>query len=269
MKEILVHVDAGQRSRTRIEVAIKLAKRFGSRLTGLFAQVESHRPSAVARLPSDGLVRAAAEAADLFNSLIETSGLASRWWKLPHGEPGHVASETVFCSRYFDLVVMGQIDPKATEVPEDLVEQVVLNCGRPVLVVPYSGQFSHHCERVAVAWNASREATRAVHDALPLLAHAKAVTVISLRNPQSDGDAAVANLPPVDILEHLAEYGIAVAGERLSGEDIGKMDMLLSRVCDIGADLLVMGGHGPSSMLRSSGTRYVLKHMTLPVLMSC
>jgi nucleotide-binding universal stress UspA family protein len=268
MKEILVHVDAGQRARARIEVAIKLAKRFGSRLTGLFAQVESHRPSAVARMPSEGLKRAAAEAADLFGSLTETSGLATRWWTLPHGEPGHVISETVFCSRYFDLVVMGQMEPKATEVPDDLVEQVVLNCGRPVLVVPFAGQFGHACERIAIAWNASREATRAVHDALPLLANAKAVTVISLRNQHAGDEAAVANLPPVDILEHLAEYGIAVSGERLSGEDIGKMDMLLSRVCDIGADLLVMGGHGPSSMLRSSGTRYVLKHMTLPVLIS-
>ncbi|MGE5505248.1 MAG: universal stress protein [Actinomycetota bacterium] len=270
MREILVHVDGGARSRVRIEVAMRLAKRFGSRLTGLFAQVESHRPSAIARMPSDNLKRAEAEAAELFTDLVETSGLATRWWRLAHGEPGHVSSETVFCGRYFDLVVMGQPDPKGTEVPDDLVEEVVLNSGRPVLVVPHVGPVPTLGERIAVAWNASREASRAVHDAIPMLQAAKSVTVISLRG-QDTADATVqVGLPPVDILGHLGEYGIAVAGERLAGEDIGKMDLLLSRVCDLGADLLVMGGHGHygMSLLRGSGTRYLLKHMTLPVLLS-
>lgn len=266
MKDILVHVDASERARMRVEVAVDLARRFGARLTGLFAQADSHRPSAVARLASDSLKKAQAEGELLFNSA--TKGVETRWWTLPHGEPGFVAAEVMFCSRYFDLVVLGQNDPKDTTTPDDMVEQTVLNCGRPVLVVPNVGSFTSVANRVVVAWNAGREATRAVHDALPLLASAKAVSVLSMRAHDDTGVAQA--MPPVNIIDHLAKLGIAAEGEFLPDEEIGKMDMLLSRSFDLGGDLLVMGAHGQYglSRLRGSGTRYVLKHMTLPVLMS-
>ncbi len=57
--------------------------------------------------------------------------------------------------------------------PADLSDRFVLAVGAPVLVVPYSGKFPKLGERVLVAWNASREATSAVHDALPLFVGAK------------------------------------------------------------------------------------------------
>ncbi|MBR9971003.1 universal stress protein [Magnetospirillum sulfuroxidans] len=266
MKDILVHIDAGERTRMRIEVAVDLAKRFGARLTGLFAQTDGHRSAAVARLASDGLKKAQAEGEILFNSM--TKGLDTRFWTLPHGEPGFVAAEIMFCSRYFDLAVLGQNDPKDSLTPDDMVEQTVLNCGRPVLVIPYLGNYSSVANRIVVAWNAGREATRAVHDALDLLTSAKTVTVLSMR-AHDDGSNSQ-NMPPVNIVDHLTKLGIPADGEFLPDEEIGKMDMLLSRSFDLGADLLVMGAHGQYglSRLRGSGTRYVLKHMTLPVLMS-
>ena len=78
-------------------------------------------------------------------------------------------------------------------------------------------------------------------------------------------------VPPVDIVDHLCEAGAVARVERLPDEDIGKMDMLLSRVCDHGADLLVMWAHGNYGLvarLRGSSTRWMLKQMTVPVLMS-
>lgn len=266
MKDILVHVDGSDRAAMRIEVAVDLAKRFGARLTGLYAQTDSHRPAAVARKASDGLKAAQSAGEILFNSL--TKGIETRWWVLPHGEPGFVAAEVMFCSRYFDLVVLGQNDPKESTTPDDMVEQTILNCGRPVLVIPYVGSFTSVANRAVIAWNAGREATRAIHDALDLLRQAKAVTVLSMRAHDDNG---VANtMPPVNIIDHLTKLGIETEGEFLPDEEIGKMDMLLSRSFDLGADLLVMGAHGQYglSRLRGSGTRYVLKHMTLPVLMS-
>lgn len=265
MKDILVHIDSSDRTRTRIEVAVDLAKRFGARLTGLFAQVDSHRPAVVARMASDSLKQASAEGELLFNSL--TKGMDTRYWVLPHGEPGFVSAEIMFCARYFDLTVLGQNDPKTNTTPDDMVEQAILNCGRPVLVIPYLGSYSSVANRIVVAWNAGREATRAVHDAMDLLTRAKAVSVLSMR---AHDDQSSQSLPPVNIIDHLNKLGVAADGEFLPDEEIGKMDMLLSRSFDLGADLLVMGAHGQYglSRLRGSGTRYVLKHMTLPVLMS-
>ncbi|CDK97407.1 putative universal stress protein UspA-like nucleotide-binding protein [Magnetospirillum gryphiswaldense MSR-1 v2] len=266
MKDILVHVDSGERARMRIEVAVDLAKRYGARLTGLFAQVDSHRTAAVARMASESLKKAQAEGEILFNTL--TKGVETRFWALPHGESNFVSAEIMFCSRYFDLVVLGQNDSKDATTPDDMVEQTVLNCGRPVLVLPYLGTYSSVAHRIVIAWNAGREATRAVHDSLDLLKQAKTVSVLSMR--AHDDSGAAQSMPPVNILDHLTKQGIACDGEFLPDEEIGKMDMLLSRSFDLGADLLVMGAHGQYglSRLRGSGTRYVLKHMTLPVLMS-
>jgi nucleotide-binding universal stress UspA family protein len=271
MKDILVHLDASKHTPARVAAATALAVKSGARLTGLFAQGDADRMAAIARRPSDRFVAAAAEAASLFAEATQDAGIATRWWQMPHGEPGTAVTEFAFCARYFDLVVMGQTDSKEDCVPEEMVEQVVLNCARPVLVLPHAATWSSVAERVVVAWNAGKESTRAVHDALPLLSTAKAVTVLSMRSRSSDeNSAAIATMPQVDILDHLRSYGVPAEGEHLPDENIGKMDMLLSRACDLGADLLVMGAHGHYGLaaLRGSGTRYVLKHMTLPVLMS-
>lgn len=270
MKDILVHIDDGERCAVRLEIAIGLAKQFGGRLTGLFARTESHRPSAVAHKAGDQLIQARDAAREKFTTACEAAGVPHRWWQLAHGEPGHVVSETMFCARYADLVVMGQTEPKSKLVPEELVEHVILHCGRPVLVIPHTGSFPTVGERIALAWNAGKEAVRALNDAKPLMAAAKSVTVLSLRGPSDDSVAALGEVPRVDILDHLAACGIQAGAERLAGEHIGKMDMLLSRLCDLGADLVVMGAHGHYglSLKRGTGTRYVLAHMTVPVLMS-
>lgn len=271
MKDILVHLDSSRHTPARVAAAVQIATRMGARLTGLFAQADADRMAAVARRPSEHFRVAASEAAALFADMTVSAGLATRWWQMPHGEPGITVAEFAFCARYFDLVVMGQTDPKEDLVPDEMVEQVIVNCARPVLVLPHAGTYATIGERVMVAWNAGKESCRAVHDSLPLLQAAGAVTVLSMRPRAADANvAAIAALPQVDILDHLRANGVAAEGEHLPDENIGKMDMLLSRACDLGADLLVMGAHGQYGLmgLRGSGTRYVLKHMTLPVLMS-
>ncbi|RAU22134.1 universal stress protein [Paramagnetospirillum kuznetsovii] len=270
MKDILVHMDDSERCVARLDIAVGLAKQYGARLTGLFARIESHKPSAVAHKASDPLVAARDAAAALFAEKTKAAGVAGRWWQLAHGEPGHVLSETMFCARYADLVVMGQIDAKSKLVPKELVEHTILNCGRPVLVVPHTGSFPTVGERIAVAWNAGKEAVRALNDAKPLMLNAKSVTVLSMHKPQDRGASSMGDVPHVDVLDHLVTCGVTATGEHLAGEHIGKMDMLLSRLCDLGADLVVMGAHGQYglSLKRGSGTKYVLAHMTVPVLMS-
>ena len=271
MKDLMVHLDDRDAAHSRLTLAVDLAKRFGARLTGLFARLDTHHPSIIAQKSSDELNRHAEAAKALFDEVTAAAGVKARWWQLPYGTTGLVVSETVFCARYFNLVIMGQHDPAAGFVTDDLVEQVLLNCGRPVLVIPHLGTFKHVGERAVIAWNAGREAARAVQDALPLLRMSKDVAVISMRDRQTaEAIAASAAMPHVDILDHLSENGISVHGERLPQEEIGKIDMLLSRACDLGADLLIMGGHGHYGFprLKGSATRQLLKQMTLPVLLS-
>jgi nucleotide-binding universal stress UspA family protein len=77
--------------------------------------------------------------------------------------------------------------------------------------------------------------------------------------------------PPAPVVRHLADHGITAKPEVLVVEDFGIMDLLLNRVSDRSADLLVMGAHGQIGfpfVSRGAGTRYILQHMTVPVLMS-
>ncbi|MCR6632431.1 MAG: universal stress protein [Magnetospirillum sp.] len=246
-----------------------MARRFDARLTALFAKAEPSRANALSRRPSRHLAAAADHSRAVFDTLAAQSGVTAQWWQLTHGSPSHVVSETVFCSRYADLVIMGQAGEENATPPE-LAETVVLQSGRPALVIPRAGTFPSIGDTVAVAWNASREASRAVHDALPFLRTARAVKLLTIHG-KADYALVPDDSPPVDLAGHLRRWGVPAADEHLVREDVGKMDLLLSQACDMGADLLVMGAHGHHgnfSLFHSSATQFMLDHMTLPILLS-
>ena len=120
-----------------------------------------------------------------------------------------------------------------------------------------------------VAWNASRAATRAINDAMPLLAGAETVTVLCV-DPDEDSRAH-GEVPGMDIAAHLARHGVKASVESTVSGGIGVGNALLSRASDIGADLLVMGAYGHTrvrELLLGGATRTILKSMTLPVLMA-
>lgn len=269
MKDILVHLDGQENRQVRFSLALTLAERFKARLTGLFAQSETDAPSLVARRSSGHLNRVAAEVESDFLAQSKARGIDGRWWQLSHGEYGYVISESVFCSRFADLVVIGQGEKRGGPVPHDLVTQILRNAGRPLLVIPRVGQFPDIGKRVVVAWNADREATRALHDALPFLRTAEEVTLLSARDPELSAGAQTG--PKANIVDHLAAHGIKARWEVVPAIDIEVVDLLLSRSFDLGADMLVMGGlreAGLAARLRNSVTKHVLENMTLPVLMS-
>ena len=186
-------------------------------------------------------------------------------WRAASGYPADVAAVHCRCA---DLTILGQFEPAAA-ARRPRSEEVALLAGRPLLVVPYGGDFPTVGERVVVAWDAGREATRAVKDAMPLLAEAAQVTVMTIDpRPSTAGHGAV---PGADIARYLARHGVKAAVESTGSAGIGAGDVLLSRAADLGADLLVMGAYGHSrvhEVLLGGATRTVLASMTLPVLMA-
>jgi nucleotide-binding universal stress UspA family protein len=146
---------------------------------------------------------------------------------------------------------------------------VTLASGRPILVVPYAGRFETVGRCVLIAWNVSREAARAVADAMPLLAAADVVTVLAVDPPPGPGGDG--DLPGADIALHLGRHGVEAQIERTVSADVPIGEVLLSRAADLGADLLVMGAYGHSrtrELLLGGATRSILASMTIPVLMS-
>jgi nucleotide-binding universal stress UspA family protein len=120
-----------------------------------------------------------------------------------------------------------------------------------------------------VMWNASREAARAIYDALPVLKAAKKVVVISV-NP-GRGTPDIGDLPGADIAHQLARHGVKAESAPTYADDIDVDDVILSRGADMSADLIVMGGYGRSrvrELILGGATRGILDHMTIPVIFS-
>ncbi len=274
-KDLLVVVDDAANAAERVDVAARLASAFGAHLTGLHvSEPPAMRPSLLAQFPGpvlDMLSSVAREDAATAKALFEGRmravdvGVATEW----RAVEGDSAEVITLHARYTDLTVLGQIDPDAVAAASDLPEQVIMGAGRPVIVVPYAGAFKTLGQRVIVAWNASREATRAVNDALPILARAANVRVLSV-NPRG-GRAGHGPIAGADISLHLARHGVRVEAATVNADDVRVDDMLLSQAADAGADLIVMGAYGHSRLgeyVLGGATRHILRQITVPVFMS-
>ena len=275
LKDLLVVVDEAASCAERIDVAARLASAFDAHVTGLHVSAPPDVPPGIlAQFPRemvDTLGRIAREdaarAKALFDERLRASGAPlTAEWRAIQGVAGEVVG---LHARYADLTVLGQADPDSSSGLRDLPERVVMSSGRPILVVPYTGRFKTLGRRVMVAWNASREATRAVNDALPMLQSAETVRVVSI-NPQH-GPAGHGPVPGADISLHLARHGVDVEASEVIVEDIRVDDAILSQAADAGADLIVMGAYGHSRLgefVLGGATRHILRQITIPVFMS-
>lgn len=272
LKDILVHVDDTDRAAVRLDLALGLAGAHQSHLVALNVRTRSVVPSVVTAQLGSGMdvilargdIEAAAKARSLVDSRPVTAGTSIEWRDVS----GDLVDSLSLHARYCDLVVIGQSIAE-DERTRPLADTLVLAVGRPVMVVPYAGRFPTVGKRVLVAWNASREATRAVHDALPILERADIVHVIAV-NP-GHGMAGHGDIPGADICLHLSRHGVNAVCEHITSDDLNAGEMLLSRAADEDADLIVMGGYGRSrlrELVLGGATRHLLAHMTVPVILS-
>ncbi len=275
LKDLLVVVDDTPAAAARIDVAAQLAVKHDAHVTGLYVVTAATIPNFLdAQIPE--VIRAAqrarteelnAKAAALFDDRMRRFGLTDRSeWRAVRGIP---TEQVAVHGRYADLVVVGQVDPEHDhDVPAVQPQDLVFDCGRPLLVVPYAGTFASVGERVLVGWNASREAARAVGDALPLIAKAQRVLVLAV-NPKP-GPLGLGDEPGADIARHLSRHG-RVQASHVTTDAVEPGDTLLNTVADESCDLVVMGAYGRSRLreqVLGGMTRYMLQHMTVPVLMS-
>ena len=272
-KTILVHIDLGKRCSARVDVAIRLAQQHDAHLVALHAIAPFEPPGYVMAEMGPTIIEAqrAVAANELarteseFNKQVSAAGLRNVEWRSAVED---LVDAMTLHARYADLVVIGQTDASEnSHVPADFPERLVLAGGRPVLILPAVGSFATIGKRILVAWNPSREATRAVTDAIPLLQRADNVHVMAV-NPKAGEHGSV---PGADIGLYLARHGVRVEIKADHGAEIDVGNELLSRAADLDADLIVMGGYGHSRLkewVLGGATRTILESMTAPVLMS-
>ncbi|MGK5064511.1 universal stress protein [Janthinobacterium sp. LB3P112] len=284
-KTVLLHIDDSAGRAARIEAAASIAQACGGHLTGVALTGVSrllyqNQPDLDAdpnlSLHLNFLRERATRALDGFEAQVRAAGVASFEQRVLDDE---AAGGISLLARYADLVVISQYNAKdkSPSVMRDFPAYVLLHSGRPVLIVPYAAPLPllappAAARNVLISWNASKEASRAVSAALPLLQRAGQVHVAIF-------DAQVhatehGELPGAELTHYLARHGVEARLHLLDGGGVRRGDIgeaLLSQAADLSADLLVMGAYGHSRLretILGGVTRTILQSMTIPVLMA-
>lgn len=251
-----------------VACAATLAAQHDARLTGLYLRWPTFAVGVMGmpELAEEMLRRAEAElsaaraAEPAFMAFVNRFGASRARWLVAQGNPASVVS---FVGAYHDLVVLEAPSAADGEVSLGFVEEIVLESRLPcLLVAPDGSQQPRSFEHVAIGWNGSVEALRAIHSALPLLVRAKRVVLVC--GEQREYAALIPNKPRCDIDAWLRDHGVQVAQRLLEpehGMDEGRA--LLAMAGDLNVDLLVMGAYGHNRFrewVLGGATRHALRH---------
>jgi nucleotide-binding universal stress UspA family protein len=266
IKDILVHLDDSAAAESRLELAILYARKHGAYLRGLYPVTHAYyEPREIGELSSRERVET------LFSEKTEAAGVTSEWIFLDSSVIGVTVSDIVTMQAYYsDLVIVGQTNHRtpALNIPADFPEHIVKACGRPVLVVPYSGSFATAGDRVMVAWKAGRESVRGLNDAMPLVEKALSVSIVGIGSEPISSDIDSQN---TGLGNYLARHAVTARTDYICTGDLSVGDTILNFACQYSVDLLVMGAFAPSlggAPALSQVARHVLSHLTVPVLLS-
>jgi nucleotide-binding universal stress UspA family protein len=276
LKDILVHMDSSPAAPDRLDYAIRLAQRHEAHLAALYvvAIAPIHQYTEADLGPElieahDKFMReSAAEAKAIFDAKTQAAGIAAEWRQAE----GAVPEMVTLHARYADLVVVGQRmkDRLDAGAAPELPDHVVLDVGRPAVVVPHGKTFPTTGDRVLLAWNASRAAARAANDALPILEAAAEVRILII-NPES-GIMGHGELPGTDIATHLARHDVKGEVVQVNIADRSEVaDELLKQLAAFNADFMVMGSYGSfrlRELVFGGVTRRILDAMTVPIFLS-
>jgi nucleotide-binding universal stress UspA family protein len=276
-RTMLVHVDESAHCASRVAAAIALARDMEARLIGAYlVPTGDMPPSLAAVLPRDLVEKRMREAAEAqktaehaFRDAAVRGELHDIEWRAPAGDP---LRALIAHGRCTDLVVLGQRDPGDPRMlfGEQLLASALFELGRPIMIVPYIGAQRTLGKRILIATNGSREAARAIGDAMPLLERSVHVRVL-IGTPDDPDRSPTFAQTSVRIAGWLHDHGVEPAIERYDAEPGDRGEWLLSRAADDGIDLIVIGGYGHPrlrEMVLGGVTQTILRAMTVPVLMS-
>lgn len=255
-KDILVFLDASPDNNARMELAFSLARSYGARLTGVDVD-------AAAAFEGEWAERAKS-LADTFHAIANRSDVEVRYKIADRSATGWKD----FYAHYADLLIATQPNHETLDrILPGVPEQVLMSAGVPMIVVPQGWRQRPIGKQVVIAWSPSAQATRVVHDAMPILAGAQKVTVFAF-DPQADKEDVDVEM----LREHLLAHGIKVDIDKWSNTgDMSPIDALFASPALEEADLIVAGAYSHSRFretLFGGMTKSLLQQFSLPVLVS-
>jgi nucleotide-binding universal stress UspA family protein len=272
MKDLLAFADSHDAWGVHFGFAARLAVSLDARLTGVNIYPTPSLPGGfygaadTFAIILESVRKAETDSHAAGNSFIDwarNEGVRAAAWQVAEGNPGDVLQRL---GNRHDLLVVA----RNAGITDDYVRlgQILVKCGLPLLLLPPSWTQPPQFDCIALAWNGTAEALRAIHAAQPLLQRARRIVI--LRGELRDAYAEIGWLPPFDLSAYLAfhEWEADVQGIAESGDGAGPA--LLEAAHLQRADLLVMGGYGRSRFSEwvfGGATRHVLEQSSLPVLL--
>lgn len=276
VQSILAVVDHRESTESVMHAALALADLHNAHVTGLFsvppfelpAFYTAGVPESMLEAHSQATANAAEKAREVFDRMVDAAGRTDRSeFVVAEGSP---VENAAYFSRLNDVTIVAQETEEDTGMlafpnPADLM----LKSGRACLVVPHDYRGDSLGRSILVAWDASREAARAVGDSMLLFEMAEKITALAV---DAYGKSALGESAVHELAEHLARHGHEVEARHhhLETEE-SVAGFLMKQAGEVGADMLVMGGYGHSRLrefVLGGETSYMLKNMDRPVLFS-
>jgi len=274
MKDIVVYSESFKSWFPHVEYAIRLAATFDANVTGVCVCPSPEAAMSVYDAPAlvqESIKEArqlmgdayAAEAS--FLALARELGVTDAFWQVADGDVPHSMK---LIGNWHDLLVLGRT-PDLAWSSSSAIGDIMLGCGGvPCLVVPEMRVKPPVLNRIAIAWNGSAEALRAVHAALPMLIRAWKVVILN----RGGNQASLMDqwMPGFDLASYLQRHGVIAESHALADRGEGIGTDLLQAAGAFQTDLLVMGGYGHTRLrerILGGATREVLEKTTIPVLM--
>ena len=245
IKSILVHADAGPGCDRRVRLAVRTAAMFDAAIVGLGAEAlrgifcsgDPMADAAMIAMAREQVTEDLPAAETHFHRLAD--GVAPAAWISDVGYPDAMLSLHARCA---DLIVASRPTKHEGAASAARISDLVLSAGAPVLVcADRDAEFLG--DRVVVGWKDTRESRRALADALPFLARAKAVFVVAVSEDPDQADTAAAL---GEVAARLARHGIRAVTETVPKGHGMVVDALEDAANRHGADLMVVGAFARS-----------------------
>ena len=276
IKTILVCMTTKENAETLMKAAVPLARRHGAHLVGLhtlqaleiYPGVAIHVTADVYQQFNSGQQQEADAIQAVFEAYTENEDFISEW-RLLKAQATMASERMVESARAADLVIMAHEDKKTDRYDQRRAQSAVIRqSGRPVIVIPMDYDGPEVGQNLLVGWSDTREAARAVHDALTLAGNASHFTLVRVTNRATDEmqDADI-----LDVSTAISRHGHSVDVIQTEWHGSGITEELLKTAFEKGADLIVTGAFGHSAaydFVVGATTSKLLKDANLPVLFS-
>ena len=275
IKDVILNLEHNKSRDSVRDYAITLAEAFSAHLTGVaFTDGTNNLVSLMAEFSSVHIADLLTIEQEVARNAIERyeAAVKGRLLSVEHRlvMQSYVGAPVKFSTmaRRYDLSVIMQSGDEKWFNNDKIIESTLFESGRPILVVPYIQAEELKLDRIVCCWDGSRAAARAINDAIPLLKRSKIVELLIAANGKTVEEEENRG---VEISSHLNRHGVNVDVEIVQAEDVDVTDVILSRIADTSASMIVMGGYGHSRLrefILGGVTRSVLTTMTVPVFIS-